>query len=120
MAHSGPRVVKYDDIMANHTNMSNREHIVQEMHDILKSYYKVATKRIVDVIIMQAVDYGLLSGPNSPLKVLSPQLVGNLKPDQLEQIAGEDLVTKATRIDLQKTIVELEKGKKILGSSYAA
>jgi hypothetical protein len=100
-----------------HKTLSNREHIVQEMHDILKSYYKVARKRIVDVVIMQAVDYHLLSGPQSPLKVLSPELISKLDEKQLDRIAGEDDFTKARREELRLTISDLEKGKKILQSA---
>lgn len=102
-----------------HTSMSNQEHVVQEMHDILESYYKVARKRVVDVIVMQAVMYHLLSGPESPLKVLSPELVSSLTPEQLELIAGENAGTKKKRVMLQKMIGDLEQGKKILASSYA-
>lgn len=98
----------------NHTQLSNREHIVQEMHDILKAYYKVARKRIVDVIIMQAVEYHLLSGPESPLSVFTPELVSTLPTEELERIAGEDDLTKAKREMLLKTIGDLEKGKKVL------
>jgi hypothetical protein len=98
-------------------SMSNTEHIVQEMHDIVKSYYKVARKRVVDNIIMQVVDYHLISGPSSPLRVLSPFLISQMSDPELEQIAGEDELTKVERDELQKTIAELQKGKKILQSA---
>jgi hypothetical protein len=109
----GVSVVRRDKANV-HTQLSNREHIVQEMHDILKAYYKVARKRIVDVIIMQAVDYHLLSGPESPLGVFTPELVSTLPSEELERIAGEDDLTKAKRETLLKTIGDLEKGKKVL------
>lgn len=41
-------------------SMSNEEHIVQDIHDILKSYYKVSRKTSVDSVCRQAVIYFLL------------------------------------------------------------
>lgn len=87
------------------------------MHDILKSYYKVASKRLVDVVVMQAVDYHLLSGPNSPLMALTPEWISTLEDKQLEQVAGEDDFTKAQREDLKKAVADLTAGKKILRSA---
>ena len=74
--------------------MSNVEHIVQEIHDILKSYYEVARKRFADSLCMQAADYHLVTGPRTPLKLFSPSFVHKLTPDQLEDIAGEDVTIK--------------------------
>lgn len=97
-----------------YTTMSNSEHIVLEMNDILTAYYTVARKRVVDVVIMQAVDYHLISGPSSPLKVLTPKLISGLSDEKFEQIAGEDDFTKSEREDLRKAIEELKKGRRIL------
>ena len=105
------------DEITTHSAMSNREHIVQDMHDILKAYYKVAMKRFIDGVMMQAVDYHLLSGSTSPLKVLSPELAGSLTTEELAQIAGEDELVRMRRLELKKTIDELERGKKILQSA---
>jgi hypothetical protein len=46
--------------------MSNVDHTVQDIHDILESYYNVARKRVVDKVNMQAVDYHLVLGPGAP------------------------------------------------------
>ena len=35
--------------------MSNDDHTIQDLHDTLKSYYKVARKRFVDAVCLQAV-----------------------------------------------------------------
>lgn len=106
-------VVRLDAIMKNHP-MSNIEHIVQDLHDILQSYYKVARKRFVDVVCMQAADHYLISGPNTPLKLFSPAFVGAMTPEQLDEVAGEDPRQKRRRNQLQKEIEDLEMGKKIL------
>jgi hypothetical protein len=105
--------VKVDDVV--HTNnMSNTENLVQYIHDILQSYYKVARKRVVDVLCMQATDYHLLSGPDTPLRILSPEFVRTISVEDMESIASENPALTRKRQELSKAITDLEKGKKIL------
>ncbi|PGG97552.1 hypothetical protein AJ79_09167 [Helicocarpus griseus UAMH5409] len=106
-------VVRLKDIV-HHNPMSNVEHTVHDLHDTLKSYYKVARKRFVDSVCMQAADYHLVTGPETPLKQFSPAFVQSLSPEQLEEIAGEDSKLKRKRAQLHKEISELEAGRKIL------
>lgn len=106
-------VVRLNDITQNHP-MNNGDHVVREIHDILKSYYKVARKRFVDNICMQTADYHLVSGPDTPLKLFSPTFIVAMAPEQIEDIAGEDAILKRKRLALKKEIQELEAGRKIL------
>ena len=72
--------------------MSNADHTIHNLHDILKFYYKVARKRLVDVLCMQqGADFHLATGPETPTKVFSLNLVTNLKPEQMEgsEFAGK-------------------------------
>lgn len=69
---------------------SNTEHAVRDIHDILRSYYKVARKRFVDNVCIQGTDYHLITGPDIPLRVFSPQFVVELSAERLEAVAGED------------------------------
>lgn len=103
--------VKLDTVMQITNNASNLEHTVCDLHDILKSYYKVARKRFVDVICMQAADFYLVTGPNTPIKVFSPAFVTE---DQLDTIAGEEVANKRKRAELKREIESLEKAKKLL------
>lgn len=107
------KVVRLDTAYQN-AHMSNVDHTARELHDILMSYYKVARKRFVDVVCMQGADYHLVTGPDTPTKVFSPSFVTNLKPEQLERIAGETLTTRKKRAELIREISNLENGKKIL------
>ena len=108
------KVVKLEAILNQGVNTgSNLKHTVDDLHDILHSYYKVARKRFVDIICMQAVDYFLVTSPDAPIKVFSPNFVSELTTEQLEAIAGEDLVSKRKREDLKRKIENLEVGKKI-------
>lgn len=96
-------------------NFDNAEHTVQDIHDILKSYYKTARKRFVDNICMQGAQYHVIDGPDTPLKVFSPRFVTELSDSQIEEIAGEDLRTRRSRKFLNKTIADLNEGRRILG-----
>ncbi|KAL8710531.1 MAG: hypothetical protein Q9220_004964 [cf. Caloplaca sp. 1 TL-2023] len=96
------------------THMSNSQSTVLLLHDILKSYYKVARKRFVDNVCMQAADYQLVRGPDTAVKVLSPSFVDDLTTEQLERIAGEDALTKRERANLLSQVASLKKAKKLL------
>ncbi|KAF1347492.1 hypothetical protein BDV97DRAFT_200925 [Delphinella strobiligena] len=108
-------VVPLDDIVQNHS-MSNTEHTVNEVHEILKSYYKVARKRFADNLCMQAADFHLVNGSDSPSKLFDPLFVSRLSEDELGEIAGEDETLKRRRATLDKDIKSLEEGKKIISS----
>ena len=107
-------VVPVDALNANMSNLSNLEHTVCDLHDILKSYYKVARKRFVDNVCMQAADFHLVTGPDTPVRVFSPKFVSKLSTEQLETIAGEDISRKRKRAELEREIKSLEKARKFL------
>lgn len=106
-------VVRVEDMVRAHP-MSNTQHVVQEVHDILYSYYKVAYKRMVDNVCMQAIDHLLVNGRQTPLSLFSPTFVSGLTAEQLEAIAGEDRMTKRTRKLLAQEIQNLTDAKKIV------
>ena len=106
-------VVKMDAIVSS-VQMGNIEHTVEDIHAILKSYYKVARKRFVDVVCMQAADHFLVTGSESPLRLFTPSFVHRLSLDSLNLIAGEDVVSKRTRNVLVHEIECLKAGKKLL------
>jgi hypothetical protein len=92
-----------DDIVQSHP-LSNADHSIQEIHDILHSYYKVARKRFVDNVRMQAVDHLLVAGSDTPLTLFSLSFVTNMTAAQLEEIAEEEVVVKRRRELLEKEI----------------
>ncbi len=77
--------------------MSNDDHTIQDLHDTLKSYYKVARKRFVDAVCLQAVDHFLVSGKTSPLWIFSPHFIGKMSDAELHQIAGDEDETITVR-----------------------
>ncbi|KAH9210651.1 dynamin [Leptodontidium sp. 2 PMI_412] len=94
-----------------HYDTWQRPHVI---HDVLESYYTVARKRFVDTVCMQASDFFLLAGPESPLRVFGTAFVSQLSATQLDLIVGEDVSTKQLRKSLKNEIDTLEKGKTLL------
>jgi hypothetical protein len=95
-------------------SMSNEEHIVQDIHNILKSYYKVRRKTFVDSVCRQSVIYYLLECDEGPLALFSPIVVNQLSAAALEEIAGEAPGLKRSRAQLTKEVASLTKAGRIL------
>ncbi|KAL4778612.1 P-loop containing nucleoside triphosphate hydrolase protein [Aspergillus varians] len=108
------KVVRVDDIKAAMPGLTNVECMVRQVHDILQSYYQVAQARFIDSVCMQSSNYYLLSGPKSPMKLLSPMFVYRLSDQELEDIAGEDPAIHRQRQQLSNEIEALELARKIL------
>ena len=106
-------VVRLSDAKRTHP-MSNTEHIVQDIHDILQSYYKVVRKRFVDSVVKQATDHFLVTGPETPLNLFSPTFVSALSTEELEHLAGEAPRMKRDKARLRKEIASLTEAKAIL------
>lgn len=107
-------IVDLDDVRETTKSKSNVEHVKEEIHDILWSYYRVARKRFVDNVFQQAVDHCLLTGPMSPLAVFTQEWVIALEAEQLETIARESPVTRDRRAVLTRKIQDLETAVRIL------
>jgi Dynamin central region/Dynamin family len=107
-------IVDLESVRHATASKSNAEHVKEELHDILRSYYKVARKRFIDNVYHQAIDHCLLTGPASPLAVFSQEWTITLETDQLETIAGESPITKERRAVLEKKISDLEEAMRIL------
>ncbi|RWA03831.1 hypothetical protein EKO27_g11278 [Xylaria grammica] len=107
------KVVRLDDITQNHP-LGNADHVIFEIHDILRAYYKVALKRFVDNVRMQVADHLLVAGGETPLKLFSPTFVTAMTNEQLEEVAGEEPGVRRRRAALEKELGLLEQGRKIL------
>jgi len=106
-------VVRLQDAVQTHP-MSNADHIVKDIHDIVRAYYEVTLERFKDNVLKQATDYFLLSGPDTPLNLFSPTFVSALTPDEVEHIAGEAPKVKRQRAQLGREIRGLSEAKAIL------
>ena len=63
---------------------------------------------------MQAADYYLVNGPETPTKLLCSLFVNNLSDADLEDIAGEENHVQCLQTQFTREIKDLEAGKKIL------
>lgn len=109
-------VVDMEAVKETASDRGNMEHLIEDIHDILWSYYKVARKRFVDNVHMQAMTYCLLTGPKSPLDVFSQDWVINLNVDKLEEIASESGETQVQRMNLEQKVKDLKSALEILKS----
>lgn len=103
------RVVPVKHAVQSTVSMSNEKHVVQDIHDILQSYYKVCRKTFVDNVCRQAVIFHLLECDESPLALFSPVFVSQLPDGVLNEIAGEESGLRKMRAQLTKEIASLTK-----------
>ncbi|KAL2845913.1 hypothetical protein BJY01DRAFT_247427 [Aspergillus pseudoustus] len=97
-------------------HLSNEQQTVNDIHDILKAYYKIALKRFTDNVVLQVVERHIL-GPNGPVRAFSPDMVNDLDEAELMEIAGESFSTVSTRNDL---VAQRERYEKALGFAKQA
>lgn len=109
------RGLTFEEYRRVNANKNNAEQVIEEIHDILYSYYKVSRKRIVDAICQQVVGHCLVSGgrdgvgkDKSPLLIFDSKLVMDLTDAELENIAGEDQASRLRRDLLTAKITKLE------------
>lgn len=107
-------VVTLSDVADAVTDKSNSEHAQETIHDFLEAYYKVAHKRFVDNVFMQAVNFRLLFSADSPLRLFSEKWVLGLDTEKLLSVAGESRRTRENRERLTKEIQDLEGAMQIL------
>jgi len=110
-------VVRLEHATPSARPMSNDYFVVQDIHDILQSYYKVSRKTFVDSVCRQAAIHYLLQCDESPLTLFSPAFVSQLSPMELDELVGEEPGLKRARIQLNKDKKSLMEAMKILASS---
>ncbi|KFY88242.1 hypothetical protein V498_06867 [Pseudogymnoascus sp. VKM F-4517 (FW-2822)] len=89
-------------------HLSNEDQAVNDIHDILKAYYKVALKRYMDNVVLQVVERIYL-GSNGPVRAISPEYVGTLSDTDLADIAAESYATSSTRTEIGYKLERLDK-----------
>ncbi|KAJ4017431.1 hypothetical protein NW761_014966 [Fusarium oxysporum] len=107
-------IVNLRDIPSVTKAQGNAKYLQQEVYDILRAYYILARDRYIDNIFQLAVNYHLLHGEESPLKVFTQDWVLGLDNGDLDRIAGESKATKRNRNRIKKKISNLEKALNIL------
>lgn len=80
-------------------HLSNEDQAVNDIHDVLKAYYKVALKRFEDSMVVSVIERML--GEQRGLRFFSAEHVGTLSDLQLAEMAAESYTTSAARIELE-------------------
>lgn len=90
----------------------NEQQAVDDIHDILAAYYKVARQRFVDNVIIQAGERYVV-GETGPLKIFSADYIGGLSNEELSEIAGENYATSVARTEIISRGERLQKALEI-------
>lgn len=114
LEHAPADYVRYEDLKKQVTHEKGISATSCVIHDVLQSYYEVASARFSDMICAQVVDYFLLGAEDGPLNVLSANRIFKMTAEQLEMVAGEDVLSKSPREILKNDIMLFEQGKKVL------
>ncbi|KAK9604807.1 hypothetical protein V6Z93_002758 [Aspergillus fumigatus] len=105
--HNNPQYIEIEQLMGG-IHLSNDDQALYDSHDTLKAFYKVALKRFTDNVIVQVTERYLL-GPGGPVKLLSPELIGELSDGELADIASENFATSLARNELQARMDKLHR-----------
>lgn len=102
------------ELILNAVSLSNKIQSVNDIHDILNSYYHVARKRFIDSVALQVVERHFLScEEGGPASCFTPQWVGSLGVDDLDLIAGEGQIITNRRAVLQDKLQKWRHARKI-------
>ncbi|KAL6233526.1 hypothetical protein BDW75DRAFT_241925 [Aspergillus navahoensis] len=93
-------------------HLSNEDQAVNDIHDILKAYYKVAIKRFADNVVIQIVERYIL-GKDGPVRALCSNMVNDLGEGELLEIAGESFLTSSLRNELVSKCERFQQALKI-------
>ncbi|KAI3390865.1 hypothetical protein diail_8475 [Diaporthe ilicicola] len=98
------------------TEPNPREYAASLAADVAEAYYKVALKKFVDDVSVNAVETCLIQKLPD---VFSPEVVWDLDDEQIESLGSEDDSTIKTRNELQEKLRVLEGGLKDLDAFTA-
>ncbi|KAI9759619.1 MAG: hypothetical protein M4579_002187 [Chaenotheca gracillima] len=98
--------------MVKNLHLSNEDQAVNDIHDILKAYYKVAMKRFMDNVVLQTTERHIL-GATGPVKVFAPEFVGGFSETELADLAAENYTTSRARTDIDSRVDRLQKALEI-------
>lgn len=101
----------FDQFMTNE-HWYNEQQAVNDIHDILAAYYKVARQRFVDNVIIQAGERYVV-GETGPLKIFSPEYISGFSNEELSDIAGENYSTSVARSEITSRGERLQRALEI-------
>ncbi|KAI9812239.1 MAG: hypothetical protein M1832_000471 [Thelocarpon impressellum] len=100
------------DTLVGAANLSNEDQAVNDIHDILKAYYKVALKRFTDNVVTQVVERCFV-GADGPVKILCPEFIGGITEAELAKLAAESYSSSRARTDIRHRSDRLSEALKL-------
>ncbi|KAM3505828.1 hypothetical protein MY10362_002711 [Beauveria mimosiformis] len=97
--HDGWTYAKDAGQLTDVLHISNEDQAVTDLHDVLKTYYKVSMKRFTDYVVITVVER--IFRDEEALTFFSPEYVGGLSDSELAEIAAESYTTSSIRVDLE-------------------
>lgn len=98
--------------VAGYAHLSLEDQAVYDIHDILKSFYKVSVERFTDNVVVQIIERYLL-GSGGPVKCFSVEHVGGLTDAEVADIAGDDIRLRNLRTEITHRIQRLKQAMDI-------
>lgn len=109
---SGGNLNQRPQVVAGYAHLTIEDQAVYDIHDILKSFYKVAVERFTDNIVVQVIERHLL-GSNGPVKCFSVEYVCGLLDTEVADLAGDNLRLRTLRAETTHRIQRLKKAMEI-------
>lgn len=88
-----------------------------DIHDILKSYYKVALKRFIENVVVQVIERYYI-GLGGPAIQITPEYVRELSDQDLDEVAYETYETARSRNDTNSRLQRLEEAVRIAEEKF--
>ncbi|ROW07486.1 hypothetical protein VPNG_07085 [Cytospora leucostoma] len=114
--HEGIRLLSLLKALLSATEPNPREYAASLCADVASAYYKVALKKFVDDVSVNAVETCLIQKLPD---VFCPEVVWDLDEDQIDDLGAEDDTTLKNRADLKEKLRVLEDGLKELDAFTA-
>ncbi|PHH56272.1 hypothetical protein CFIMG_000379RA2 [Ceratocystis fimbriata CBS 114723] len=111
---NGHDVLEFDEVERHVSQMAQDSQPINDIAFKLDAYYSVAVLRFMDNVWNQAIEYFLVSSPESPLALFTQQWVMTLDQERLAQITAEPLMVREKRSDLERQIDDLNAALKVL------
>lgn len=78
----------------------------ERIHDVVRSYYKIALDRFIDNICIQVVDHYLLNASNSPVNVFGPLRLSLMSDQEIGTIFVGEHAAERARLQNEKAQLE--------------
>ncbi|KAL8725643.1 MAG: hypothetical protein Q9166_007220 [cf. Caloplaca sp. 2 TL-2023] len=94
-------------------HISNAQNLEDEIHDTLRSYYKLALQDFIEFVTQQVVE-SYLNDPNGPVLFFNPTYISALDRESIEDLGAEDPNIATMRMRKDEMLGRLDRASKIV------